>query len=47
MFKKQLERVINAPLNIMPQFEAEHAIEKRKAKELLENIDDIFPPSEG
>jgi tetratricopeptide (TPR) repeat protein len=49
MFKEQLEFVINAPVDIMPGLEAEHSIEKRKAKELLENIDDIFPPeaSEG
>jgi hypothetical protein len=46
LFKKQLEYVINASVDVIPGLEPEHAIEKRKAKELLESIDDIFPPED-
>jgi tetratricopeptide (TPR) repeat protein len=43
VFKEQLEYVINAPVDVMPELVPEHIIEKRKAKELLEEIDDRFP----
>jgi len=43
VFKKQLEYVINAPVDVIPGLVPEHIIEKRKAKELLKEIDDRYP----
>ncbi len=46
LFKEHVDFVMKAPLNIIPGMEAEHAIEKRKAATLLEDIDTIFVPAE-
>jgi len=43
VFKEQLEYVINAPVDVIPELVPEHIIEKRKAKELLKEIDDRYP----
>lgn len=46
LFEKHLKFVIDAPLNIVPGLEPEAAIEKKKAEELMEDIDTIFVSEE-
>lgn len=46
LFQEQLQYVINASDNAIPGLEAEIAIEKRRARELLADIDTIFVPEE-
>ena len=43
LFKSLLDFVINAKADIIPELKAEHKIEKKKAKLLLDDIDDLFP----
>ena len=43
LFKSLLDFVINAKADIIPELTAEHKIEKKKAKLLLEDIDHLFP----
>ncbi len=42
LFKAHLDYVMAAPLDIIPGMEPEHAIEKRKAEALLDDIDILF-----
>ena len=42
LYKERLEFVINAPADIIPELAPEHALEKKKAKQLLDEIDDVF-----
>ena len=46
LFKAQLDYVLNAKDDVIPALAPEHALEKKKAKLLLADIDDIFG-SEG
>ena len=43
LFKAQLDYVMAASLDVIPGMEPEHAIEKRKAEALLDDIDILFP----
>lgn len=45
LFKKHLDFTLAAKDDILPGLEAEVAIEKRKAKALMEDIDTLFPPT--
>ena len=42
LYRERLEYVINAPDDIIPELIPEHKLEKKKAKVLLEEIDDLF-----
>ena len=42
LYKERLEYVINAPKDIIPELVPEHALEKKKAQILLDEIDDKF-----
>jgi len=42
MFKEQLDYVLQAPANVVPDLKPENLIEKKKARALLEDIDTIF-----
>ncbi|GMV40692.1 MAG: hypothetical protein AMXMBFR64_24080 [Myxococcales bacterium] len=42
MFEEQLQFVINAKPDVIPELQAEQEIEQRKAKELYEDIDVLF-----
>ena len=46
LFRTQLEHVINASDDVLPGMEPETAIEKRRARLLLDDIDTIFVPEE-
>lgn len=43
LFKRLLETVLNADANVVPELAPEAGIEKRKAKELMDEIDVYFP----
>jgi len=42
LFKKELEFVLNAKTNVIPELEPEHILEKEKAKKLLSKMDQLF-----
>jgi phosphatidylserine/phosphatidylglycerophosphate/cardiolipin synthase-like enzyme len=44
LFKKQLEYVLNAKLNVIGGMAPEHKVEQEKARRLLADIEHIFPP---
>ena len=41
-FTKELNFVLNAKVNIIPELESEHILEKAKAKKMLSEIDQLF-----
>ena len=41
-FKRELNFVLNAKVNVIPELESEHILEKEKAKKMLNNIDQLF-----
>ncbi|MFT7622237.1 MAG: hypothetical protein ACI9WU_001405 [Myxococcota bacterium] len=46
LFERSLKYVLDAPADIIPELAAEHAIEKRKAALLMEDIDTYFAAEE-
>lgn len=42
LFKKELEFVLNADVNAVPEIRAENAIEKKKAEKLLSKMNEVF-----
>ena len=42
MFEEQLNFVLQAADDVIPALKPEHAIEKRKARNLMEDVDTIF-----
>lgn len=47
LFEKSLKYVLDAPVDVIPELSPEQAIEKKKAKKLMDDIDIYFEPADS